>query len=81
MYSESLKPAPGLIYASPVLADGKLYYTSQRNGTYVVPAQPKFAQLAHNTDILHYILRTASLYRVRLSADPVEIVTTLSSLT
>jgi hypothetical protein len=39
------------------------------------------AQLAHNSDILHYVLRTATLYRVRLSADPVEIVTTLSSLT
>lgn len=39
------------------------------------------AQLVHNTDILHYVLRTATLYRVKLSPDPVEIVTTLSSLT
>src|SRR5437660_9087398 len=47
VYSERLAPASGLIYASPVLADGKLYYVSQRNGTYVVAAGPKFAQLAH----------------------------------
>jgi outer membrane protein assembly factor BamB len=49
VYSERLNPASGLIYASVVLADGKLYYVSQRNGTYVVAAQPKFQMLAHNT--------------------------------
>ncbi|MCI0681010.1 MAG: PQQ-binding-like beta-propeller repeat protein [Gemmataceae bacterium] len=48
VYSERLDPPAGLIYASPVLVDGKLYYVSQKNGTYVVAAQPKFAQLAHN---------------------------------
>jgi len=31
-----------------VLADGKIYYVSQRNGTYVVAAQPKYQLLAHN---------------------------------
>jgi outer membrane protein assembly factor BamB len=48
VYQERLKPGSGLIYGSPVLADGKIYYVSQKNGTYVVPAQPKFALLAHN---------------------------------
>jgi len=48
VYSESLKPSSGLVYASPVLADGKIYYVSQRNGTYVVAAQPKYQLLAHN---------------------------------
>jgi outer membrane protein assembly factor BamB len=48
VYSERLKPPSGQIWASPVLADGKLYYVSKTNGTYVVAAQPKFEQLAHN---------------------------------
>jgi outer membrane protein assembly factor BamB len=48
VYSERLASAAGLIYASPVLADGKLYYVSQRNGTYVVAARPKLELLAHN---------------------------------
>jgi hypothetical protein len=39
----------GLIYASPLLADGKLYYVSQHNGSYVLAAEPKFKLLAHNT--------------------------------
>jgi hypothetical protein len=48
VYEERLKPSAGLIYASPVLADGRIYYVSQRSGTYVVPARPKFELLAHN---------------------------------
>ena len=48
VYSERLNPPSGQIWASPVLADGKLYFVSQDNGTYVVAAQPKFQQLAHN---------------------------------
>src|SRR5207249_1386230 len=47
VYSERLKPPSGQIWASPVLADGKLYYVSKSNGTYVVAAQPKFQLLAH----------------------------------
>ena len=31
-----------------MLADGKLYFVSQRNGMYVVAAGPKFELLAHN---------------------------------
>src|SRR5262249_6758464 len=41
IYSERLKDA-GQIWASPVLADGKLYYVTKANGTFVVAAQPKF---------------------------------------
>lgn len=48
VFSERLKPDPGQIWASPVLADGKLYFVSKTNGTYVVAAQPKFEPLAHN---------------------------------
>jgi outer membrane protein assembly factor BamB len=45
-YAERLK---GGVYASVVLADGKIYVVSQKNGTYVLAAGPKFEQLAHNT--------------------------------
>jgi hypothetical protein len=48
VYEQRLVPPSGLIYASPVLADGKLYFVSQRNGTYVVAARPEFKLLAHN---------------------------------
>ena len=49
VYQERLTPNSGGMWASPVLADGKLYYVSQKNGTYVVAAKPKFELLAHNT--------------------------------
>jgi outer membrane protein assembly factor BamB len=48
VYSERLTPAPGGVWASPVLADGKLYFVSQHNGTYVVAARPTYELLAHN---------------------------------
>ncbi|MBI1913397.1 MAG: PQQ-like beta-propeller repeat protein [Planctomycetes bacterium] len=48
VYQQQLNPPSGLIYASPVLADGKIYYVSQHKGTYVVAAKPEFALLAHN---------------------------------
>lgn len=48
VYEERLKPDAGRIWSSPVLADGKLYFVSQHNGTFVVAAQPKFELLAHN---------------------------------
>ncbi len=47
IYEERL-PGAGRIWSSPVLADGKLYYVSQENGTYVVAARPQFELLAHN---------------------------------
>ncbi|VGO16866.1 hypothetical protein PDESU_05458 [Pontiella desulfatans] len=49
VFEESLSPSPGLVYASPLAADGKLYASSQDNGTYVIEAKPKFKQLAVNT--------------------------------
>jgi outer membrane protein assembly factor BamB len=48
VYQKRLAPASGLIYASPLLAGGKLYFVSQRKGTYVVAASPDFKLLAHN---------------------------------
>jgi outer membrane protein assembly factor BamB len=48
IYQKRLEPDAGIIYASPVLADGKLYYISQTKGTYVVAAKPEFELLAHN---------------------------------
>ena len=39
------------------------------------------AQLAHNTDTLHYLLRHASLYRLTLGADPIELISTVDGLT
>lgn len=48
VYEERLTPAPGNIYASPALADGRLYYLSRRGHAYVVAAKPAFEQLAHN---------------------------------
>lgn len=49
VFEETLEPAAGLVYASPLAADGKLYVSSQDNGTYVIEAGPKFKQLAVNT--------------------------------
>jgi outer membrane protein assembly factor BamB len=48
MYTERLDPQPGLIYASPIVAEGRIYYVSRDKGTFVVPAEPKFKLLAHN---------------------------------
>ncbi len=48
VFQERLTPSPGNIWSSLVLADGKLYIASQKNGTYVVAARPAFELLAHN---------------------------------
>ena len=48
IYQKRLDPPPGRIWTSPILGDGKLYYTSQHNGTFVVAAGPEFQLLAHN---------------------------------
>lgn len=48
VYQERLEPRPGTIWSSAVLGDGKLYFVSQHNGTFVVAAKPKFELLAHN---------------------------------
>ena len=49
IYEERLNPSPGMIYASPVLSDGKLYYFGRTGKGVVVSASPKFTQLAENT--------------------------------
>ena len=48
VYEQKLVPPPGKIYASPVLAEEKIYYVSRANGVYVVDAKPAFTLLAHN---------------------------------
>jgi hypothetical protein len=48
VYQERLQPRPGRIYASGVVADGKLYYVSRENGTFVLPAEPRYRLLAYN---------------------------------
>ena len=48
VYQERFQPAPGLIYASGVMAEGRIYYPSRKKGTYVVAVKPKFELLAHN---------------------------------
>jgi outer membrane protein assembly factor BamB len=48
VYSEELAPSPGQIYASPVLAAGRLYFTGRGGRTAVVAAKPKFNLLASN---------------------------------
>ena len=48
VYEQRLNPDSGLIYASPLLSGGNLYYVSRQNGTYVVAAKPEFELVAHN---------------------------------
>ena len=48
VYQQRLEPRPGTIWSSAVLGDGKLYFVSQHNGTFVVAAKPQFELLAHN---------------------------------
>lgn len=49
VYEKRIRPRPGIVYSSMLVADGKLYVVSQHNGTYVLAAKPKFELLAHNT--------------------------------
>ena len=49
VYEERLRPHPGRLYASGVMADGKIYYISREKGAYVVAAAPRYKLLAHNT--------------------------------
>jgi outer membrane protein assembly factor BamB len=48
VYQERLQPRPGRIYASGIIADGKLYYVSRESGAYVLAASPRFKLLSHN---------------------------------
>ena len=47
MYEETV-PRPGTVYASSLLADGKLYYLTRDGRTFVVAAKPEFELLATN---------------------------------
>ncbi len=49
MYEKRLTPKAGLIYASPFLASGRLYYVSRENGIYIVAAKREFQLLSHTT--------------------------------
>jgi outer membrane protein assembly factor BamB len=48
VYEERLTPSLGQIYASPVLAGGRIYYLGRNGRTAVVAAKPDFEQLAWN---------------------------------
>ena len=48
VYKKRLEPRPGLVYASPTVADGKIFCVSQHKGTYVLDAKPAFKLLARN---------------------------------
>lgn len=49
LYNEKL-PVTGrfAVYASPVLADGRIYAVTRKSGTFVLAAGPKFKIIAHN---------------------------------
>ena len=49
VFEERLEPSPGQIYASPVLADGKIYFVGRGGKAVVIAAKPKFERLADNT--------------------------------
>jgi len=48
VFEEELDDFDGLLYASVLVADGKLYAPTQDVGTYVIEAKPKFKLLAIN---------------------------------
>ena len=48
VYQRRMEPRPGTVYSSPVVADGRIYSASQRNGTFVLAAEPEYELLAHN---------------------------------
>lgn len=50
VYQERIEAGRGRkgIYASPVMADGKIYLVTRTAGIAVIAAKPKFEQLAHN---------------------------------
>lgn len=47
VYEQRLQPSAKEIYATPLLANGRLYYVSRENGIFVVAAKPEFTLLAH----------------------------------
>lgn len=49
VYEERLEPNPGQIYASPIMAEGKIYFISRGGRAVVIAAKPKFERLADST--------------------------------
>lgn len=49
VFEERVDPRPGIVYSSVTIADGKIYATSQHDGTFVFEAGSAFKQLAHNS--------------------------------
>jgi outer membrane protein assembly factor BamB len=45
VYEQRLRPSSEEIYATPLLANGRLYYVSRENGIFVVAATPEFKLL------------------------------------
>ena len=48
VYEKRLEPSTGMFYASPVLADGRIYYVARDGRTIVLAAKPVFEELARN---------------------------------
>ena len=48
VYKQRFDPRSRSTYASPVLADGRIYYVNCQGRAYVVAASPQFQLLAHN---------------------------------
>lgn len=48
IFEHRLPCSPRYIYASPIIADRKLYYVTQSHGSFVLPAEPDYKLLAHN---------------------------------
>jgi outer membrane protein assembly factor BamB len=48
LYIAKPERMPEVIYSSPLVADGRIYYASQQAGTYVVAAGDEFEVIAHN---------------------------------
>lgn len=48
VFEERVTPRPGIVYSSVTIADGKIFATSQHEGTYVFEAGKAFKQLAQN---------------------------------
>jgi outer membrane protein assembly factor BamB len=49
VYEERLSPNPGQIYASPVSAEGRIYYLGRGGRMVIVAAGPRFEVVADNT--------------------------------
>jgi len=47
VYQQRLQPTADKLYATPLLANNKLYYMSRKKGIFVVAAKPEFELLDH----------------------------------